>query len=144
MKKYLGDQDITLGDHSLKIMEDILSMKTATKTMYKEYPKLMGPFIKFVEEIHAEGALSAKTKQLISVALSITGKCEECMAYHVRHAVGYGATKDEVMEATFVAILMGGAPALIYAPLVLEYTMEAIEYCSTHKEHDEKSDLTGE
>lgn len=144
MKRYLGDQDITLGDHSLKIMEDILSRKTATKTMYKEYPKLMSPFVKFVEGIHTEGALSAKTKQLISVAISIICKCEECLAYHIRHAVGYGATKDEVMEAAFVAILMGGAPALIYTPLALEYTMEAIEYCSTHEEKDEKSDLTGE
>jgi alkylhydroperoxidase/carboxymuconolactone decarboxylase family protein YurZ len=39
---------------------------------------------------------------------------------HKKNALNTGATKDEIMEACFVATLMAGGSAFMYAQLVLE------------------------
>lgn len=50
----------------------------------------------------------------MALAISITSKCEDCIAYHCRAAIGYGATKAEVIEMIGVALEMGGGPAAVY------------------------------
>ena len=74
----------------------------------------------FINRVEAEGALSTKTKELISVALSVVQRCDACIAFHVKNAFEAGASKDEIIEACFVAVAMGGGPALAYLRLVLK------------------------
>jgi AhpD family alkylhydroperoxidase len=64
----------------------------------------------------AEGgpALDMRTKELINVALAIVAQCQWCIALHVRHALDAGASRDEIMSAGFMAVLMHGGPALMY------------------------------
>ena len=64
----------------------------------------------------AEGALDAKTKELIALALAVAKQCDGCIASHARGAARRGATVDEVAEALGVAILMNGGPGTVYAP----------------------------
>ena len=80
----------------------------------KELPRPMAGFGKLHEEAMAEGALSAKTKELIALAIAITVRCDGCIAYHVHDALQSGATRPEVVEAIGVAVLMGGGPSVIY------------------------------
>jgi AhpD family alkylhydroperoxidase len=68
----------------------------------------------------AEGALSSKTKQLIALAIAVTVRCDGCIAYHVHDAVRAGASREEIMEAVGMAILMGGGPAMVYGCEALE------------------------
>ena len=63
----------------------------------------------------APGALNAKTKQLIALGISISSRCEGCIAYHVHDAIRAGATRGEILEALGVSIMMGGGPAVVYA-----------------------------
>jgi len=63
----------------------------------------------------APGALDARTKQLMALGMSITARCEGCIAYHV-----HDATREEIMETMALAILMGGGPAVVYASKALE------------------------
>jgi AhpD family alkylhydroperoxidase len=88
--------------------------------MSKDYPKEMSAFMDFLKAVDAEGALSVKTKELISIALSVSEKCEWCVAFHVKNALDSGATKAEIMEATLVATVMGGGPSLMYSKLVID------------------------
>jgi len=67
-----------------------------------------------------EGALSARTKELIALAIAITVRCDGCIAYHVHDAVHAGATRGEIVEAIGVAVLMGGGPSAIYGAEALE------------------------
>jgi AhpD family alkylhydroperoxidase len=60
------------------------------------------------------GALDAKTKELIALALGIAGHCDGCIAYHAKAAHDRGATRAEVAEAIAVAIHMGGGPSMVY------------------------------
>lgn len=63
----------------------------------------------------ADGTLSSKTKELIALGIAIAVRCDGCIAYHVHDALEAGASRDEVVGAIGVAILMGGGPALMYA-----------------------------
>ncbi len=86
--------------------------------MMKENPEKMKAFHELMESIEAEGGLSQKTKELISVALAVVKQCKYCIAFHVENALKAGATKQEIMESAWVAVLMGGGPALMYMQLV--------------------------
>ena len=46
--------------------------------------------------------------------MAITARCKYCIGIHVEKALKAGATKEEILEAATVAILMGGGPALTY------------------------------
>ena len=84
----------------------------------KNSPKQMQAFMDFMGAVEGKGALDEKQKELISVALSVTGHCKWCIAFHVKNALQKGATKEEILEAGWVAVLMGGGPALMYFQLV--------------------------
>lgn len=67
----------------------------------------------------APGALDAKTKELLALALGVAARCDPCIAYHVQALVKLGASRAEVDEALGVAVYMGGGPALMYAASAL-------------------------
>ena len=86
----------------------------------KDSPAQIGKFMELLEAIEKPGALDKKTKELIAVSLSVTSHCEWCIAYHVKAAFECGANDKEIREAGWVAVLMGGGPALSYSQLVEE------------------------
>ncbi len=63
-----------------------------------------------------DGVLSAKTKELIAIAIAVTRECDGCIISHARSAVRHGATAAEVAEAMGVAILMNGGPGTVWGP----------------------------
>ncbi len=89
-------------------------------------PESMDGFQCMMDAIEKEDVLSAKTKELIAIGTAITEKCEWCIAFHVNNALEAGATKEEIRAAAWVAVLMGGGPALMHAGLVLE-ALEELE-----------------
>lgn len=62
------------------------------------------------------GALDTKTKELIALAISVSHRCDGCIASHARGAAKQHATEAEVAEAIGVAVLMTGGPATVYGP----------------------------
>lgn len=87
----------------------------------KEHPEQAGEFMKFLNSVCKEGgALDCKTKELMSIALSVSTHCEWCIAFHVKNALMAGATREEIMESCFVAVVMGGGPALMYLKPVID------------------------
>ncbi len=71
-------------------------------------PKLMPAYSTFRKEVYRDGALSAKTKRLIALAAGLQAGCTRCVQGQTRDAVAAGATKDEILEAVAVAVVMGG------------------------------------
>ncbi len=69
-------------------------------------------------------ALSLKQKELVNVALSVAAQCEWCIALHVKNALNAGASRDELVEAGFLAVLMHGGPALMYLTPLLDAVNE--------------------
>jgi AhpD family alkylhydroperoxidase len=80
----------------------------------KEIPGPMSAFAQLHAKASVDGALSAKVKELIALAIGITVRCNGCIAFHVHDALEAGASRQEVMETIAVAILMGGGPSVVY------------------------------
>ncbi len=88
-----------------------------------ELPGPMTGFSRLHKKAVEDGALSARTKELMALAVSVAVRCEGCIAYHVHDAVAAGATRQELLETIGVAVMMGGGPALMYAA----HALDAIE-----------------
>ena len=82
--------------------------------LFKAAPKPMTAYNQLVKAASAAGALDTKTKELMALAISITSRCEDCIAFHCRAAINHGATESEVTETIGVAIEMGGGPSAVY------------------------------
>ncbi len=105
-------------------MNNILKeVMTNLGTFSEETPEQMKAFHGFMEAVEKEGKLSKKTKELIALGSAITTHCEWCIALHVKGALDAGASREEILEAGWVATLMGGGPALMY----FQYVLKALE-----------------
>jgi AhpD family alkylhydroperoxidase len=68
----------------------------------------MAAYTAFRKQVYRDGALSLKTKRLIALACGLQAGCTRCTQGQTRDAISAGATKNEVLEAVAVAVVMGG------------------------------------
>ena len=87
-------------------------------------PEAEAAFQAFGKAAFAPGALPAKMKQLIAVAVAHVTQCPYCIKGHTRAALRHGATPEELMEAIWVAAEMRAGGAYAHSALALE-TLEA-------------------
>lgn len=80
----------------------------------KSQPEAMQGFAQLARSSMAEGAVSAKHKELIALAIGITQHCSGCIGFHVKALVKMGCTLPELEEMLAVCVYMGGGPALMY------------------------------
>ncbi len=71
--------------------------------------------------------LGAKTRELISLAVAISLRCDGCIAVHTDAAVKLGATKEEIMESLGVAISINAGAAMIYSARTLDAYAQRVE-----------------
>ena len=83
-------------------------------------PKQAEAFKAFSRSVFAEGALPAKTKQLIAVAVAHVTQCPYCIRGHTSAALQQGATAEEIMEAIWVAAEMRAGGAYAHSALALD------------------------
>ena len=83
-------------------------------------PETHTAFEAFSKRVFADGALPAKTKQLIAVAVAHTTRCPYCIRGHTKLAQRRGATEQEIMEAIWVAAEMRAGGAYAHSALALE------------------------
>lgn len=79
----------------------------------------MQAFLALMEAVEKPGSLDKKTKELISLAISLYAHCEYCIAHHTREAFRAGASRQDLVETAFVTSFMGGGPAMAYFSTVL-------------------------
>src|SRR5678815_393332 len=83
-------------------------------------PKPTEAFKAFSQSAFADGAIPAKAKQLIAVAVAHVTQCPYCIRGHTKAAVRHGATPEEVMEAIWVAAEMRAGAAYAHSALALD------------------------
>ncbi len=83
-------------------------------------PKPAEAFRAFSESVFAEGAIPAKAKQLIAVAVAHVTQCPYCIRGHTSAALRHGATGEEIMEAIWVAAEMRAGGAYAHSALALD------------------------
>ncbi|MDK2892851.1 carboxymuconolactone decarboxylase family protein [Methanohalophilus sp.] len=64
------------------------------------------------EKILTDGAIPAKYKILMALAVVASKQCESCTISQMKSALNNGATKEEIMETMEVISITSGAPAV--------------------------------
>lgn len=98
----------TYRDLTQAVSAGLSSLRTST-------PDVMRSFGELGRAATASGALDAKTKELIALALGVAARCDPCIGFHAKALVKLGATRQEVDETLGVVTYMGGGPSLMYA-----------------------------
>lgn len=91
------------------------SISAGLSTLRASTPEVMKSFNELGRAATADGALDAKTKELIALAVSVAARCDPCIGFHAKALVKLGATRQEVDETLGVTTYMGGGPSLMYA-----------------------------
>ncbi len=75
-------------------------------------PRFRQAYFHFYKETYKPSALDRKTKEFVAIAASLAFKCQGCIEGHIKKALKYGATREEISET--IAITMGvGAAAVV-------------------------------
>ncbi len=99
--------------HFTEVIDDL---KEPTRTLAQAIPDTWAGFGQLHKAAVADGALPAKVKELMALAIAVVKQCDGCIAYHAKAAARRGATEAEVAEALGVALLMDGGTASTYGP----------------------------
>lgn len=102
------------------------TVSTRLGALRSSTPQVMKAFGDLSRAATADGALDAKTKELIALALSVAVRCDPCIGFHTQALAKLGATPAEVHEALGVATYMGGGPSLMYAASAVAAFDEAL------------------
>jgi AhpD family alkylhydroperoxidase len=80
-------------------------------------------FLRLDTACYEDGALDAKTKELLGLVASAVLRCNDCIEYHLGQCVKLGCTRAELVDALNVALIVGGSifiPHFRHAMIVLE------------------------
>ena len=83
---------------------------------------------------YEQGALSAKTKELLGLVASVVLRCDDCIIYHVIRCVEEGVTDQELYEVLNVALVVGGSITIPH----LRRATERLEECRNVQRTDRK------
>ena len=86
----------------------------------KAQPDAMQAFGQLARAAMTEGAISAKHKELMALAIGITQHCSGCIGFHVKALHKLQCTRAELEEMLSVCVYMGGGPALMYTAEALK------------------------
>jgi AhpD family alkylhydroperoxidase len=68
-------------------------------------PRFREVYFQFYKETYKPSVLDRKTKELVAISASLAAKCQGCLEGHIKKAIKFGASRDEISET--IAIAMG-------------------------------------
>jgi AhpD family alkylhydroperoxidase len=103
--------------HGQEVIDEV---SAAGRRLRDRIPDVYGGYVRMhAAAMSGDGALPARTKELIALAIAVTRECDGCIAAHAKSAALAGATAQEVAEAMGVAIMMNGGPGTVWGPRAL-------------------------
>jgi len=82
---------------------------------------VMKRFFNLDTNTYQDGALSAKTKEMLGLVVSMVLRCDDCIKYHLQKCYQLGLTTEELYEIFSVANIAGGS-------IVIPHTRRALEF----------------
>lgn len=70
---------------------------------------------------YEDGAIPAKTKELLGLVASMVLRCDDCISYHIDQCIAAGATDEELWETFDIALIVGGS-------IVIPHMRRAVEF----------------
>jgi AhpD family alkylhydroperoxidase len=72
-------------------------------------------FLRLDSATYEDGALDARTKELLGLVASAVLRCNDCIDYHLEQCVKAGYTKEQIVDALNVALVVGGSIVIPHA-----------------------------
>lgn len=94
--------------------------RSASAALAKANPKMTAGFQALNAGQNGNGALDAKTRELIALAVAVTTRCESCIAAHATAARAAGVSEAELADALGTAIALNAGAAYTYSFRALE------------------------
>lgn len=88
--------------------------------MKRQAPSAVQGFATLFGNTMAKGVLSVKEKEFVALGIAVAQRCVPCINVHVQKCLAADATKEEIMEAAAVAVMMAGGPAYTHLPAVMD------------------------
>jgi len=82
---------------------------------------VMKRFFNLDTNTYQDGALPAKTKEMLGLVVSMVLRCDDCIKYHLQKCYQLGLTTEELYEIFSVASIAGGS-------IVIPHTRRALEF----------------
>ncbi|BAF58312.1 MAG: 4-carboxymuconolactone decarboxylase [Pelotomaculum sp.] len=83
-------------------------------TVGEEAPHLWEKFMAYYSAVFEEGALSAREKALIALAVAHALQCPYCIEAYTQDALEKGSNQEQMTEAVHVAAAIRGGAALVH------------------------------
>ena len=95
---------------------------------FSDYKK----FFALDNKAYINGALPAKTKELMGLVASMVLRCNDCIFYHIDRSIQEGATREELHESFNIALIVGGSIVIPH----LRYAFDIIDEIIIEKENE--------
>jgi AhpD family alkylhydroperoxidase len=90
------------------------------KTIRQAAPEAYAAYEAFTSAAMKDGAIPAKYKELMALAVAMTTQCPYCIEYHKKQARQLGCTDAEISEAVLVAAALRAGAAVTHGTHALE------------------------
>ncbi|MCZ6834872.1 MAG: carboxymuconolactone decarboxylase family protein [Planctomycetota bacterium] len=80
-------------------------------------------FMRLDGATYEDGALPAKSKEMLGLVASMVLRCNDCVDYHLEQCVEASYTREEIVDGMNVALVVGGSiviPHLRHAMFTLD------------------------
>ncbi|MGB0093970.1 MAG: carboxymuconolactone decarboxylase family protein [Solirubrobacteraceae bacterium] len=94
-------------------------LREAARQLRRDVPEVIEAYATMLRAVMVDGAVSAKVKELIALAIAATRECDGCIAARARSAAHYQASAAEVAETIGVVVLTNGGPGTIWGSRAL-------------------------
>jgi AhpD family alkylhydroperoxidase len=95
-------------------------MAAGVKQVGQLSPDTVKGYIELTSAGNKKSLLGAKVRELISLAVAVSLRCDGCIMVHTEAALRQGATDEEIAEALGVAVAMNAGATLVYSTRVLD------------------------
>ena len=85
----------------------------------------MKRFFALDSRAYEKGVLDVKTKEMLGLVASTVLRCNDCITYHVIRCVQEGVTDEMLLEALYVALIVGGSITIPH----IRRAVETLDQC---------------
>lgn len=99
----------TVADKSAIAKEFLARRTRQNASVLASEGTLIKRFYNIDHNAYLDGALSAKTKELMGLVASAVLRCDDCISYHIIQSYRLGCDRNELEETLNIALVVGGS-----------------------------------
>ena len=92
----------------------------------KDIPDALNAFGQLFQGSMGDGELTKAEKEAVAIGIAVAKQCKECIRLHVEKCLDAGLSRQQILEAAGVAVMMSGGPAYTQIPEVIK-ALDALE-----------------